>query len=57
MLTARGGRKIYTSIIEIMRTSGVLDVIPIQVPEELAGEIWESCRRQNHALWRIPIIQ
>ena len=41
MLTARGGRKIYTSVIEIMRTSGVLDVIPIQVPEELAGEIWD----------------
>lgn len=41
LLTARGGRKIYTSVIEIMRTSGVLDVIPIQVPEELAGEIWD----------------
>ena len=41
LLTARGGRKIYTSVIEIMRTSGALDVIPIQVPEELAGEIWD----------------
>lgn len=35
LLTARGGRKIYTSVIEIMRTSGVLDVIPIQVPDLL----------------------
>lgn len=41
LLTERGGRKIYTSVIEIMRTSGALDVIPIQVPEELAGEIWD----------------
>lgn len=41
LLTARGGRKIYTSTIETMRTSGKLDMIPIQVPEELAGEIWD----------------
>lgn len=41
LMTARDGRKIYTSSIEAMRTSGKPDVIPIQVPEELAGEIWD----------------
>lgn len=41
LMTARDGRKIYTSSIETMRTSGKPDVIPIQVPEELAGEIWD----------------
>ena len=50
LLTARGGRKIYTSIIEIMRTT---DPGTGRTGRRDLG----SCRRQNHALWRIPIIQ
>ena len=39
LLTSPDRRKIYKSTIEVMRTSGNMDVIPIQVPENLAWEI------------------
>ena len=39
VLTASDGRKIYRTKMEVMRTSGSIDTIPIQVPENLAWEI------------------
>ena len=42
LLTSPDRRKIYKSTIEVMRTSGNMDVIPIQVPEQIVQEIRDN---------------
>mgnify|MGYP000799081017 CR=1 FL=1 len=42
LLTSQDRRKIYKSTIEVMRTSGNMDVIPIQVPEQIVQEIRDN---------------
>ena len=53
LLTSQDRRKIYKSTIEVMRTSGNMDVIPIQVPEQIVQEIRDIvciCKR-NQRSW------
>lgn len=42
LLTSPDRRKIYKSTIEVIRTSGNMDVIPIQVPEQIVQEIRDN---------------
>jgi len=42
LLTSQDRRKIYKSTIEVMRTSGNMDVIPIQVPEQIVQQIRDN---------------